>query len=103
MTEVTPNYYASGRYAIGFDVVGYGFSSMEGDVVAVTARNNNEPLEYINHGVDNALVIEVQILSDNHLVVNGVVHDYNTPRFLGALVSMDRSLVYWENNTSPVP
>ena len=76
---------------------------MQGRVLAVTARSNDDPLEYKDRAIDNAIVIEAQVLSDTQIVVNGVIHDYGTPRYIGALVSEDRSVVYWVNETAPIP
>lgn len=102
MTEITPPYYAAGRLALSFNIVGRGFSQISGGVRAVTARANNFPLEYINHSFDNKTIIEAQVISDNLIVAQGAESDYPSPRFVGALVSMDRTMIYWVNETKPL-
>lgn len=36
-------------------------------------------------------------------LTTGVSHNYTVPRYLGAILSNDRTTVYWVNNTAPLP
>lgn len=63
---------------------------------------NDDPLEYRDTTVPRALMYIVE-QSDTRIVLRSpeaAVHNLSS---LGALLSADRSIVYWTNTTNPLP
>lgn len=85
-----------------FTLEGIGFDELPEDAIAVPMSNNDNPLENRNAVSGGTVMIIVErtattitfsaSLSVNHGVIS-----------IGAILSRDRSDVYWQNNTRPIP
>lgn len=72
--------------------------------MGIQGESNDKPLQY-RYGVNPRLLFNVSIKTDTELVMiaadGGSTH--GGPVYLGALLSSDRQVIYWENNTRPLP
>lgn len=73
------------------------------DAVGVIASNNDNPIG----GKDSINPIQLyQIVSktDTEMVVAQVeTAPHSVPTYMGGFLSQDRAVVYWENDTKPLP
>lgn len=84
--------------------MGLGFDNIPDDALGILATDNNNPLERLNTDVRDYLF---NITSKNnellslHQSYDTAPHTVNS--YLGAIVSNDRSEIYWVNRTNPLP
>lgn len=86
-----------------FDLQGNYFNYVPDDAIAIISYENDNPLEYLDDtGLSHYLVLSDK--TDNSMKATGN-GSYSFPRnvYLGALVSADRSEIYWVNETKPLP
>ena len=103
VNEITPSYYASGDYQLEFELHGSGFLGIPVDAVGVPSSDNNDPLRSRNTMVETSVMTIVSRTDTTMLIrANGSVQHQN-PLYLGALLSGDREIVYWVNDTAPLP
>lgn len=73
------------------------------DAVFVLARNNTDPLEFRYTESDATFGV---IGSHTDTEINcetNVTAPHSISTYLGAILSADRSVIYWVNNTKPIP
>lgn len=102
MTEVRPTYYASGTYAYEFELIGSGFGVLPDDAIGVPMSHNDNPLENRN-STQVTHVMHIVERSANRIVVRAEQSSWHPAGSIGGLVSSDRRVVYWENDTNPIP
>lgn len=98
--EIEPTFYAAGKYYVRFELHGHGLSNIPSNAVGVWATDNNDPL------ASRETPYPMTILEKNdELLVIGQSYDssHATPFYLGAILSPDRQVVYWINDTKPLP
>lgn len=102
MTEIRPSYYAAGNYRYDFEILGGGFSALPLDVVGVPMISNDNPLQFRNDQ-SAEVVMRLAERSPNRIVMRAERAWNHTTATIGALLSSDRSIVYWVNDTNPLP
>lgn len=101
--SVSPDYYAQGEQTGTFTLLGHNFQFLPSDAIGIIAYNNNNPIEYRN-SFSRSLLFNLEILSDGELKATPQEESsYLKPRYLGCIMSSDRSVMYWVNNTQPLP
>lgn len=85
------------------DIYGSGFNDIPGDSLGVLATANDDPLHYKNTSTATYLFDVVQ--KNNTHVRFGLrePHAFPAPKYIGGIVSSDRSEVLWVNETAPLP
>lgn len=103
MTSISPNYYAGGSYKRDFILEGVNFSMVPSNAIGLIATDNNNPLELIE-ATSPAVILSVGQNTDTAMsLLNDSSHTLNEPSYLGAIVSNDRQVVYWVNQSRPLP
>ena len=87
-----------GRYTL----TGFRFDLIPEDALGILARSNDDPLEfrYLNNSSD---LYSITSKSSTEMILvqqNTAQHSVDT--YLGAIVSNDRNVVYWVNNSKPL-
>lgn len=103
VTNITPSYYAANTPNTEFLLTGTGFDTIPSDAVGIYANDNNDPLEHRYSTNSSALFDIVEKTSTTMRVVCREPLDTHSSNFLGGIVSLDRSAVYWINETRPLP
>lgn len=104
MNEITPTYYATNILVNEtYTLVGEHFLMIPLDAVGILASNNTNPLQNRNTQQIGALLHVVSRESDVLVLEQEGEHIHNSPTYLGAILSADRSIVYWVNDTKPIP
>ena len=86
-----------------FVLHGSGFSYLPSNIVGVRSNDNNDPLVQ-RYSTADTQVYHVESKTDNELVLAlSVVSMPQAPAYFGALLSNDRSTIYWLNETQPLP
>lgn len=103
MTEISPNYYASGVGELRYSLIGHRFDLIPNDALGIMAEFNNDPLELIDTENDGFLY-RITEKSDEQIEMEQIVQgSHSVPTYLGAIVSLDRKTIYWINDTKPLP
>lgn len=100
---VSPDYYASNELVGDFELSGTGFDLLPDDAIGILADDNDNPLGY-RYTTSAFNLFDVNVVNDNftRLVVRGS-SSHQLPTYLGAILSSDRSRIYWINDTKPLP
>lgn len=84
-------------------LTGYRINLIQTGAVAILSNSNDNPM--INIQTTNpSLIMDIEVLSENAAtatVRQGATH--SVPYYIGVIASADRSVVYWVNNTRPLP
>lgn len=103
VAEINPNYYAGGVLNTGFNLMGSDFDVIPSDAVGLYARYNDNPLEF-RYSLSPSLLYSITEKTNEAMSLESnnseTTHGKN---YLGAIVSNDRSTIYWVNNTKPLP
>lgn len=83
-----------------FELTGEDLNLIPEDVIGIGAINNDEPLAYLQAGTALSVISRTESSIE---ISQGVTISHGAPTYLGALVSSDRSIIYWVNNTRPLP
>lgn len=102
MTEITPTYYAEGTFTYEFTLEGAGFDALPSEAVAVPMTSNDDPLHYRNTGT-LATVMTMTRISNTQVQFRASAEGGHPESSIGAILSHDRSEVFWVNNTNPLP
>ena len=102
MTEIRPSYYAAGDNSLEFELIGENFDLLPSDTVGVQMHSNDDPLANRYEPVDVNLMHIVE-RSSTRILVRAYRHWEHIQCSIGALLSNDRSVVYWVNETRPLP
>lgn len=103
--EITPNYYAAttGGIAFKFDIVGQGFPLIPNDAIGVMSEDNDNPL-LRKDTTDPVYMLPIVDRTANTMTLTSTaVAGHGVPYYLGAIVSADRNVVYWINDSKPLP
>ena len=102
--EVLPSYYAKDTLNNVYELLGRGFVNIPNDAVGCLAVSNDDPLAYrYETGEFSYRLFEVSEKTNNRLVMTPVVDTpHAVPSYLGCIVSQDRTVVYWVNETHPL-
>lgn len=104
--NIVPSYYAFSRYdeELEFDLIGHNFDEIPYNAVGVLSTDNENPLMHQKDATNYATIVQMsgrKLSMMTEPITSGSVA--NKPIYLGAIVSADRNIVYWVNNTSPIP
>lgn len=72
------------------------------DALALLSDNNGSPLRY-RYSEDPALHAPVVERGDGFIRFDNNITVDQSACYLGAIVSANRSIIYWENDTEPLP
>ena len=72
------------------------------DAVAVYSRDNEDPLMW-RYRTESGLFAPISIVNDEELDIVAEYSVISLTIYVGAIVSNDRSIVYWVNNSRPLP
>lgn len=103
MDSINPTYYAATILNSGFDVVGSNFDLIPNNAIGLYANDNDKPLLFRYSLADNTIYKisrKTNKLISFQAVAPSTTHGDN---YLGAIVSEDRNIIYWINNTKPIP
>lgn len=101
--SLSPDYYAEGATDNGYILTGLRLDRIPSDAVGIIAYVNGTPLaERDTNILKNMYRISSQSSTSLTLVNRGTDPHYQ-PTYLGAIVSADRSIVYWVNTSNPLP
>ena len=84
-------------------IEGYSFGQIEDGAIAVGSSDNENPLMFKDTENDR-FVFDLTIVDGNNIVAvprNAQAHQDSF--YIGAIVSPDRSIVYWVNDMKPLP
>lgn len=102
VTEIIPTYYAAGEYRHRYTLRGEGFDTLPDDVVAVPSTFNDIPLA--NRDTTNPDVyMTIESRTPTEIVFSAAGTTYHGMAYIGGILSNDRTEVYWENTTRPLP
>lgn len=86
-----------------FELRGKYFDLLPDDAVITLSSNNDLPQEY-RYSTGTVNVAEIIEKSSTRLLVKTTYDSpYGSAKYVGAIVSNDRSVLYWENTTRPLP
>lgn len=85
-----------------FVIEGSGFDLLPYDIIGVVSNHNETPLES-RYNQDNRYYCEVVFKSDTRIEMAAASAVGHSALYLGGLVSYDREIVYWQNDTQPLP
>lgn len=86
-----------------FDLAGHGFGYIPSDAVGIVATDNNAPLANRYSDNPSANMVIMSKSEDAMRLSYSYAHQISVPLYLGAIVSSDRSEVYWINENRPLP
>jgi hypothetical protein len=87
----------------GFSLSGERFIGLPVGALGVLAIRNDNPLERQYSNYDSDLFRITEKTNTSLKLVSRSPSAHTIPVFLGAIVSPDRSWVYWQNDTNPLP
>lgn len=101
--SMSPDYYAANIPDDGFILTGLRLDRIPSDAIGIGAYSNDNPLGGIDSTQQKRLYHIVEQSASSLVLANndGGVHAQDC--YLGAIVSADRSTVYWVNFTEPLP
>lgn len=85
-----------------FTINGSGFDLIPNDAIGLPATNNDEPLQFLLT-TDTHLVAQIVSYSDTSIRFVASGDSSHNALYLGCIVSADRSVVYWVNESRPLP
>lgn len=103
MDRITPSYYASGTTVGRFELTGRFFDRLPDDAIGVMALSNNNPLQF-RYSVEATQTFKIDAKTSKTLEMSQITasaHDKSV--YLGAILSADHEIIYWINNTNPLP
>ena len=84
-------------------MTGANFHLIPNNAVGILAWSNSDPLTYLNSN-DGKYLFDIVEKSETRMRVSQRVEStHGSKNFLGAIVSADRNVIYWVNNTEPLP
>lgn len=86
-----------------FDLSGINFNQIPDDAVGILADNNNLPLANINENHDNWLFDIVSKENTSMRLTQRIEAAHGRSTYLGGIVSRNRSIIYWVNDSKPLP
>lgn len=105
VTEISPAYYAtfptSGTSV--YRLKGFGFNSIPAGAVGRLSYSNNNPQAYKEDdtGIHS---YSIEVVSNNEIIARKNSPTYTVgDTYLGCICSADGSVVYWTNETKPLP
>lgn len=105
VSSITPAYYAINASVSEFVFTGSGFLTLPQSCVVPIARSNDTPLENqysTNHRYFMVLSVESDTLA-RATYPDGISQQFSYALYAGAIVSPDRDIVFWQNETRPLP
>lgn len=103
VTEISPNYYASGFLKRDYTLHGVHFENIPAGAVGCFSVDNTRPTMFIDStsDVDTAVIT---VISDTEATCTQAgSHTMTGASYLGCIVSADRQTIYWVNKTRPLP
>lgn len=101
--EISPSYYAENIGDVTYTLRGSGFEQIPSDAVGILAMSNGNPLELIDTTREDWLFDISEKTSSVLVMPQRQMRAHGAPTYLGAIVSADRRIVYWRNDTRPLP
>lgn len=82
-----------------FDVYGSWLTNLPDDTVGYLSFSNDEPTRYIGTNTGLLNLIEKKFSKATF----GKSHQFSVPMYLGCICKRDGSVIYWINNSKPLP
>lgn len=103
MTDISPTYYDGNVIPREYVLSGRNFRYVENEALGVAATSNANPTER-KDSTNNIVLYDIVEKTDSRLVLKQKEETaIGHANFLGCLVSADRQVVYWVNETEPLP
>lgn len=103
MTEISPAYYAESVEATQFIVRGKGFNLIPDNAVGVGSQGNDEPLDH-QYTEFGSWIYDIESKTPTEMVLKQrAVAQHASPSYLGAILSQDREVVFYQNDSKPLP
>jgi hypothetical protein len=98
-----PSYYAGGSSMATFELRGANFEYLPEDCIGIRANHNDQPLEQ-RYMMDDAHTYDIEVVSGSHIIARlRNASPTASAAYFSAILSADRNIVYWVNNTNPLP
>lgn len=85
-----------------FAIEGRNLDLLPNDIIGVVSNHNDNPLEG-RYSVDDNFYCQVVSITTNTLVLSARSAVPHGALYLGGIVSNDRTVVYWQNDSAPLP
>lgn len=102
MTEIVPTYYAAGVYKHRYTLRGEGFDTLPSDTIAVPSPFNVTPLANLDSDDPN-VIMTIESRTPTEIVFAAAEAVQHNAAYIGGIVSNDRQVVYWVNDSQPLP
>jgi hypothetical protein len=103
VNSVSPTYYAPGIPFGDIVLRGLNFDLIPDTAVGVMSNKNEDPL-YLRDTTDVSYLYNISQRSENEITMTTrAPYAHQLPFYLGAILSADRSTVYWMNESRPLP
>ena len=100
---ISPSYYASAQSVREAHLYGQKMFNLPSDAVGIRSNSNDDPLVQL-YMTGERYTYELQVVNDNEIVAALAVDASSSqPTYFSAIVSRDRTRVYWQNETKPIP
>ena len=101
--NITPDYYAIGVSPDEYIIDGKNLDIIPSNALGIFAYNNDDPLRFRYDTADNHSYKIVE-QSYSRMVLRHITGGtLGSDTYLGGIVSPDGSIVYWVNETKPLP
>ena len=100
---ISPTYYATGQHFDEIELIGNHLLGIPSDAVGVLATSNDNPTQFVGTTLE-ALLLDIVERSNTRLLLR--IESGSTasnPIYLGAIASRSGNVVYWVNDTRPLP
>lgn len=89
--------------ASNYSLSGTGFALIPEGSIGIISGNNNDPLQFLNDLTENRIYDITKLDEVTAVLSQRVEYLYGSATYLGAIVSPDRTQIYWVNDTKPLP
>lgn len=101
--EITPTYYASGRWNPEFELRGQNFDLIPDDAMGIISNDNDDPLKLVGEGTRRTQLTIVERGEGYLKLQSNTAHSYDGDFYLGVLMKRSTLEYFWINDTKPLP
>lgn len=86
-----------------YELSGLNFDLMPEQIVGLASSFNDKPLMHINDTAVHFILNPIERDSTHMVLECSIEVQYNSSYYLGGIVSENREIIYFVNNTKPLP